>query len=115
MKIAYKPLATCVLIPLGLTAAVLTPLELTDTATQKKMYGWAMTILIISNEEIKNILAKKQKRGFILLLSGISGASLLGNMLAAKEVIKTGSGASATSQWQDTIRADQDFWCCFIL
>ena len=57
-----------------------------------------MTILIISNEEIKNILAKKQKRGFIFLLSGISGASLFGNMLAAKEVIRTGSGASATSQ-----------------
>ena len=98
MKSAYKPLATCVLIPLGLTAAVLIPLGLTDTATQKKIYGSAMTILIISNEEIKNILAKKQKRGFILLLSGISGASLLGNMLAAKEVIRTGSGASATSQ-----------------
>ena len=36
MKSAYKPLATCVLIPLGLTAAVLIPLGLTDTATQKE-------------------------------------------------------------------------------
>ena len=39
------------------------------------------------SETIKN-KAKEQKEGFLSMLLGTLGASLLGNMLAGKEVIK---------------------------
>ena len=47
-----KPLAKSVLIPLGLTAAALA----TDAAIHKKIFGSGMTTLIISNEEMKDIM-----------------------------------------------------------
>ena len=47
-----KPLAKCVLIPLGLTAAA----SAADAAIHKKMFGSGMTTLIISNEEMNNIM-----------------------------------------------------------
>ena len=47
-----KPLAKSVLIPLGLTAAA----SGTDVAIHKKMFGSGTTILVISNEEINNIM-----------------------------------------------------------
>ena len=40
---------------------------------------------------IKNEI-KEQKGGFLSILLGILGASLLGNMLAEKEIVRTGSG-----------------------
>ena len=40
------------MIPLGLTAAALA----TDTAIHKKIFGSGMTTLIISNEEMKDIM-----------------------------------------------------------
>ena len=43
------------------------------------------------NETIKNE-AKEQKGGFISMLLGRLGASLLGNMLADKVLIKAGEG-----------------------
>ena len=45
-----KPLVTSALIPLGLTAAA------TDAAIHKKMFGLGMTALIISNEEMNDIM-----------------------------------------------------------
>ena len=45
---------------------------------------------------------KEQKSGFLSMLLGTLGASLLGNMLAGKEVIKGGYG----SKGQGTTRAD---------
>ena len=46
------------------------------------------------SETIKNE-AKEQKGGFLsMLLSGTLGASLLGNMLAGKGVIRTGEGTA---------------------
>ena len=48
----FKPLAKCVLIPLGLTAAAAT----TDAAIKKKIFGSGMTTLIISNEEMNDII-----------------------------------------------------------
>ena len=36
--------------------------------------------------------AKEQKGGFLGVLLGILGASLLGNMLAGKEIVRAGSG-----------------------
>ena len=47
-----KPLAKSVLIPLGLTTAA----AATDAAIHKKMFGSGNTTLIVSNEEIKNIM-----------------------------------------------------------
>ena len=47
-----KPLAKLFLIPLGLTA----PASPTDAVIHKKMFGLSMTILIISNEEMNDIM-----------------------------------------------------------
>ena len=40
---------------------------------------------------IKN-QTKEQKGGFLSMLLGILGASLLGNLLAGKEIVRAGSG-----------------------
>ena len=40
---------------------------------------------------IKN-KTKKQKGGFIIMLLGTLGASLLGNLFAGKEIVRAGSG-----------------------
>ena len=47
-----KPLAKSVLIPLGLTAAE----SATDAAIHKKMFGSGVTKLIISNQEMNDIM-----------------------------------------------------------
>ena len=47
-----KPLAKSVLIPLGLMAATST----TDAAIHKKLFGSGFTTLIISNEEMEDIM-----------------------------------------------------------
>ena len=44
--------------------------------------------------------AKEQKEGFLGMLLGTVGASLLGNLLTGKATIRAGEG---------TIRADHDF------
>ena len=119
MKSVLKPLAKRVLIPLGLTAAA----TAADAAIHKKMFGSGTTTLIISNEEMNDIMeivkfleesglsikgvsetiqneAKEQKDGFLGMLLGTLGASLLGNLLTGKGVM----GAD-----EDTIRAGQTF------
>ena len=119
MKNVLKPLAKRVLIPLGLTAAV----SAADAAIHKKMFGSGTTTLIISNEEINDIMkivkfleesglsikgvsetiqneAKEQKDGFLGMLLGTLGASLLGNLLTGKGVMGADEG---------TIRAGQTF------
>ena len=81
----------------------------------KKIHGSGKTTLIISNEEINDIMkivqaledsnillkgvtktikneTKEKKRGFLSMLWGTSGASLLGNLLAGKGTVRTGSG-----------------------
>ena len=52
IKNAIKPLTKSVLIPLGLTAAA----SAADAGIQKKILGSGTTTLIISNEEINNII-----------------------------------------------------------
>ena len=104
MKNVIKPLAKSILIPLGLTAAA----SAVDAGILKKFLGSGTTTLIISNDEIKDIIrivksledsglllkgiskiiqneAKEQKGGFLSMLLGTLGASLLGNILAGKE------------------------------
>ena len=82
----------------------------------KKILGSGITTLVISNNEIKDIMkivisledsglllkwvsqtiqneAKEQKRGFLSISLGTLGASLLGNMLAGKGITRAGYGS----------------------
>ena len=52
MKSVFTPLAKNVLLPFALSAAM----SSTDAAIQKKSYGSETTALIISNEEMKDII-----------------------------------------------------------
>ena len=87
------------------------------------MFRSGNTTLIISNEEMNDIMkvvrsleesgllikgvsetikneAKEPKEGFLVMLLGTLGASLLGNLVAGKGTIRAGEG---------TFRAGQDF------
>ena len=111
MKVAV-PLAKIFLAPLGITAAA----SAIDGAIQKKIHE-SGTSLIISNEEMNDIMkivqaledsnillngftktikseTKEQKGGFLSILLGTSGASLLGNLLSGKGIVKSGYGSS---------------------
>ena len=104
-------LAKNVLAPLGITTAA----SAIDVGIQKKIHGSGTTTLIISNEEMNDIMkiiqaledsnillkganktieneTKKQKGGFFSMLLGTLGASLLGNLLAAKGIVRASSG-----------------------
>ena len=82
---------------------------------KKKIHGSGTTTLIISNEEMNDIMkivqsledsnillkgvtkttkneAKEQKGGFSSMLSGTSAASLLGNLLSGKGIVRAGYG-----------------------
>ena len=114
MKVAM-PLAKNVLAPLGLSAAM----SAIDGSIEKKMLGSGTTTLIISNDEMDEILklvkslensgvllkgvsetiqheAKEQRGGFLGMLLGTLGASLLGDVLSkglsGKGVIRAGEG-----------------------
>ena len=52
MKSLLAPFAKSVLIPIGLSAGM----SAVDAAIQKKIYGSETTALIISNEELKDIM-----------------------------------------------------------
>ena len=104
-----------ILAPLGLSAAM----SATDAAIQKEMYGSRTAILIISdndmNDTIKIVKAledydvllkgitktiknetKEQKGGFLSMLLGTLGASLLGNLLSGQNLYRTGFGMYRT-------------------
>ena len=104
-----KPLTKSILIPFGLTAAAST----TNAAIHKKMFGSEFIKLIISNEELEDIMKIiKSLEGCGLLIKGVSetikygvkeqngrslgillgtlGASLLGNLLSSKSTIRGG-------------------------
>ena len=110
MKVAV-PLAKNILAPLGVTAAV----SAIDAGIQKKIHGSGTTTLIISNEEMNDIIkiiqsledsnillkgvtstinneAKERKGGFLSILLGTLGASLLGNLLSGKGIVRAGYG-----------------------
>ena len=124
IKSVIKPLAKSVLIPLGLTAAA----SAADAGIHKKILGSGHnnTTLIISNDEMDDILkivksledsgvllkgasetiqheAKEQRGGFLSMLLGTLGPSLLADILSkvlsGKGVIRAGEG---------TIRAGYD-------
>ena len=109
-----KLLAKSVLIPLRLTAAA----SAADAGIDRKILGSGQnrplsTTLIISNNEIEDIIkivksledsglllkgvtetvqneVKEQKGGFLSMLLGTLGASLLGNILAGKGINRVG-------------------------
>ena len=109
MKVAV-PLAKNVLVPLGISAAM----SAIDGSIKKKMFGsGTTTTLIISNDEMDDILkivksledsglllkivsetiqheAKEQRGGFLSMLLGALVASLLGDILSGKGVIRAG-------------------------
>ena len=110
MQVAI-PLAKNVLAPLGITASAST----IDAGIQKKIHGSGTTTLIISKKEMNDIMkivqaledsnillkgvtktikneTKEQKGGFLSMLLGTLGASLLGNLLAGKGIVRAGSG-----------------------
>ena len=86
------------------------------------MFGSGTVILIISNVELNDVMeivksleectlsikdvsetnkfkeAKEHKRRFLSMLLGTLGASLLGNLLAGKEVMRTGEGRIRAGQ-----------------
>ena len=119
IKNVIKPLAKSVLIPLGLTAAA----SAADVGIHKKILGSGNdTTLIISNKDIEDLIkivksledsglllkgvtetvqneVKEQKGGFLSMLLGTLGASLLGNLLTGKgihrageEIVRAGEG-----------------------
>ena len=116
MKVAL-PLAKNVLAPLGLTAAM----SAIDGSIQKKIHGSGTTKgagvkLIIEQEDMKDIMkiikarensgillkgvsktikneTKEQRGGFLSMLLGTLGASLLGNLLTGgKGIVREGDG-----------------------
>ena len=113
MKVAMKvamPLAKNVLAPLGLTAAM----SAIDGSIQKKIHGSGVK-LIIEEEDMQDIIKiikelensdillkgvsktieneiKEQRGGFLSMLLGTLGASLLGNLLTGKGIMRAGDG-----------------------
>ena len=124
MKSVIKPLAKSVLIPLGLTAAA----SAADAGIHKKILGSGHnnTTFIISNDEMYDILkivksledsgvllkgvsetiqheAKEQRGGFLSMLLGTLGASLLGDVLS-----KGLTGRGTMKAGEGTVRAGYD-------
>ena len=104
-------MAKIVLIPLELTAAA----SAADARIHKKGIGSGNTTLIISNNEIEDLVkivksvedsclllkgvsqtvqneVKEQKERFLSMLLGTLDASLLGNLLTGKGIIRAGDG-----------------------
>ena len=111
MKVAM-PLAKNVLAPLGLTASM----SAIDGNMQKRIHGSGGVKLIIEQEDMKDIMkiikalensgillkagsktikneTKEQRGGFLSMLLGTLGASLLGNLLTGgKGIVRAGKG-----------------------
>ena len=110
MKVAI-PSAKNVLAPLRITAAV----SEVDAGNQRKIHGSGITTLIISNEEMNDIMqiaqalqdsntllkgitktieneTKEREGRFLGMLLGTLRASLLGNMLVGNGISKAGHG-----------------------
>ena len=113
MKVAM-PLAKNVLAPLGLTAAM----SAIDGNIQKKIHGSGIK-LIIEEEDMQDIIKiikelensdillkgvsktieneiKEQRGGFLSMLLGTLGASLLSNLLTGKGIVRAGERSKKT-------------------
>ena len=116
LKSVIKPLGL-----LGLTAAS----SAIDAGVQKKICGSGTTTLVISNEEMHGIMkivqaledsnillkhviktikneTKEQKGGFLTMLLGTLGASLLGDLLtknlSGKRTVRAGEGTTRAGE-----------------
>ena len=106
-----KPLAKIVLIPLGFTAVA----SATDAAIDEKISGSAVKTIIISTEEMNDVMkvvkspektgliikvisktitngTKEQKEGFFGILLDTWGASLFGNLFTSTDTFRAGEG-----------------------
>ena len=120
-----KPLAKSVLIPLGLTAEASaadagTHKKILGSGKNRHSSSAPHITLIISNDEINGIIkivksledsglllkgvtetvqneVKKQKGGFLSMLLGTLGASLLRNLLTGKGIYRAGKGKGIVS------------------
>ena len=114
------PLLKSVIKPLGLLGLTDASSAI-DTGVQKNMYGSGTISLVISNEEINDIMkivqaleedsgillegvtktikneTKKQKGLFLSMLLGALGASLLGNLLTGKRTVRAEEGIKKSS------------------
>ena len=109
MKNLLTPLVKKVVLLFGLS----TGMSAADAAIQKKIYGSEITTLIISNEEMEDIVkivksfeesrllvrgisetiknaTKEQKGGFLPIVLGTLAASLLESTLTGRGVIRAG-------------------------
>ena len=126
MKVAL-PLAKNVLAPLGLTAAM----SATDGSIQKKIHGSGIK-LIIEQEDMNDIMkiikalensgillkgvsktteneTKEQRGGFLSMLLGTLGASLLGNLLTGgKRIMREDDGIVHAGEGNVVSRAKGD-------
>ena len=126
MKVAL-PLAKNVLAPLGLTAVM----SAIDGSIQKKIHGSGVK-LIIEQEDMNDIMkiiealensgillkgvtktieneTKEQKEGFLSMLLGTLGASLLGNLLSGgKGIMRAGEGIVRAGEGNVVSRAKSD-------
>ena len=114
----------CVLIPLGLTAAT----SAADVRIHKKILGSGNTTLIISNNEIEDIIkivksfndsgvlltgaawkvqneVKEQKGEFLIMLLGTLGASLFGNILVGKRIYWARKSEGINREGEEIVRA----------
>ena len=120
------PLAKSVLIPLGLTAVA----SAADAGIHKKILGSGNTTLIISNNEKEDLIkiiksledsglllkgvtqsvqneVKEQKGGFLSMLLGTLGTSLLGNLLTEKGIYRAGKGKGINRAGEGIARAGE--------
>ena len=116
------------LISLKLTVAA----SASGAAIQKKTYGSGTTTLIIPNEKMEDIMrivksfeesgllikdvseaiqnkAQKQISGFLSMLFGNLGASLLGNLSTGKGAVATNQGRAKIKTGEGTIKAGEIF------
>ena len=117
MKVAV-PLAKNILVPLEIIAAA----SAIDAGIQKKIHVSGIATLIISNEEMNDVIkiiqsledsnillkgvtntikneAKEQNGGFLSIPLGTLGASLLGNLLSGKQIVRAGYGRPSQKYW----------------
>ena len=133
IKKVMKPLAKSVLISLELTAAALAvgihkKISGSGHRPSSSSLHNNTTTLIISNDEMEDIIkivksledsglllkgvsetvqneAKEQKGGFVSMLLGTLGASLLGNILAGKGINRAGKGQEINRASEGIVRA----------
>ena len=126
IKNVITPLAKSVLIPLGLTASA----SAVDAGIHKKILGSENTTLIISNKDIEDLIkivksledsglllkgvtesvqneAKEQKGGFLSMLLGALGASLLGNLSTGIGIHRAGKGKGIHRAGEGIVRAGE--------